>query len=753
MLRSFQIAAALARRRSVRAGAAALLVVGAASGSLPLLEAPGYELGELAALLAVLLAPLAGIAAVRLELAREAPSPLAAWGGAAAVVAALAGALVAGAVLRAAAGPCSALGPAAWFLPLLALPSAMLGAALAVATGFLSRGRGGRAGALYAAVALASLAWSLRAAYVGPAAFAFDPLLGAWPGPIYDEALVPDARAVLLRLAAAAEAVAVAAAVQAFVSAGRAARRAWIAPALAAALAAAAALGAGVALERLGLSGSRDAVARALGGRREGARCTVVYPAEKPAAAVDALLADCEFHQADVARALGIPDPPHVTAWVYRSAAEKRRLVGAAGTEYAKPWLAEIHVVDAPPPHPILRHEMVHAVAARAARGPLGVPARALVLVNAGLVEGLAAALETPRGRWTVHEWSRAALDEGLLPDVRAILGPTGFWGEAQARAYTAAGSFLAFVLETRGTAVVREAYGTGDLARAAGVPLDTIVAEWQAFLHGVSAPPGVTTAARSRLSRRSLFGRRCAREVATIEVRAGEAARAGRVEAACALYGRAAALSGSAGDLAAAGDVLAGAGDLERADAAYRDAARAAGEDDVTLRARLEAARADLAWRRGDVAAIAGWTAALATQPERAEARLLQAKIAAASDPELGPAARDYLLGLGDPAVSLAKLAAVPRPLSAYLVGRALASRGEAAAAVRELQRALDGGLPPLLDREAALLAGEARCASGATGEGERALAPLAGAGASGADRARAEEALRRCAFLAGER
>jgi tetratricopeptide (TPR) repeat protein len=270
-------------------------------------------------------------------------------------------------------------------------------------------------------------------------------------------------------------------------------------------------------------------------------------------------------------------------------------------------------------------------------------------------------------------------------------------------------------------------------------------------MLRGQAAPPGLLAAARSRLSRRSLFGRRCAREVATIEVRAGEAAGAGRVEQACALYARAAQLSGSPGDVAAAGDVLARAGDLDRADAAYRDAARAAGDEDPALRTRVEAARADLAWRRDDVAAaIAGWTAVLATQPERAEARLLQAKITAASDPALGPAARDYLLGIGDPAVALAKATGVPRPLSAYLAGRALWSRGDAAAAVRELERALRGGLPRALLREANLLVGEARCAMGRFDDGWQSFELLLGLdGSTQADLARAKEGQRRCGFL----
>jgi hypothetical protein len=727
-----------------------LSAAGLAAGSLPLFDAPGYELGEAGALLAALLAPATGIAAWRMERGRADPSPTAAWLGASLVLGALLAAVFAGALLRAAMGPCSALGRAAGFLPLLALPSVLLGAALAVATAVLARGRRALAAVLYAAVAMTSLSASLRAAYLGPAAFVFDPLLGAFPGPIYDEALAPDLRTVLLRAAAALEAVAVAAFVEAFVRAGRAGLRAALRPALALALAAGGAAAAGGALSALGLSGGRDAIAEVLGGRREGARCTLVHPAEKPAALVEALLAECEFHHADLARVIGISDPPHVTAYVHRSAEEKRRLVGAAGTDFAKPWLHEVHVLDAALPHPNLRHELAHAVLAGAAEGPFRVPARSLVLVSTGLVEGTAVALETPRSRWTVHEWSRAAKDLGLLPDVRRIVGPAGFFAEPPARAYTAAGSFLGFVLDRHGAAAVREAYRTGDLARATGAPLDLLAAEWERFLEGVPPPAGIEVAAKARLSRGSIFSRACAREVALLEARAGAASLAGRTGEACRLYREAAARSGSAADAKAAADVLARAGDLARAEAAYRDAERAAPEGDTALRAAIAAALGDLAWRRGGetALAVAYWSAALGAAPERAEQRLLHAKIVAASDRSLGPAAQDLLLGRGDPAVALARVARVEHPLAAYLVGRALASRGDAAAAVPELARAAEGPLPGPIAAEAALLLGGARCAAGDPSRGEAGLRALLAAGGPGAERARIEEALRRCAF-----
>ncbi len=728
MAGSLEIARSLVRRPAVRATAVVLLAAGVAAGSLPLIEAPGYELGEAAALLAALLAPFVGIAAARLALATPRPSPLAAWGAASIVLGGLIALLLAAAVARAALGPCAALGRAAAFLPLLAGPTVLLGAALAVSVGFVAGGRRALAGALYALTAGASLAVSLRAAYLGTAAFVFDPLLGAWPGPIYDEALVPDLRVVILRAAAAGEALAVIAAAQAFVRGGRGGLGAARRPLAAALVLVLGVAGGHLALERLGLSGSRHAIARALGGHREGRRCSLVLPAEKPPAAAAALLAECEFQVADVARALGIEPPPRVVAFVYRSTEEKGRLVGAAATEYAKPWLGEVHVVDAPLPHPVLRHELVHAIAAGIAGGPLGVPARRVVLVSAGLVEGLAAALETPRGRFTVHEWSRAAKELGLLPDVADLVGPAGFYAQPPARAYTAAGSFLAFLLERYGAGPVREAYRTGDVSAAIGVPLPALAAEWERFLDGIEPPPGLLAAGRARLGRRSLFARRCAREVATLEARAASAAAAGRSSDACALYEAAAARSGSAATLKVAGDVRARAGDLGGAAEAYR--AAAAGDPDGALRAALAASKGDLAWRRDELrAAVSAWSAALATHPERAEARLLEAKILAASDAELAAAARPLLLGDGDPGAALARLGRMPHPLAAYLTGRALALRGDAAAAIPALDRAARARLPPALAREAALLLAEARCAAGRARRGRGDAAGARGA------------------------
>jgi hypothetical protein len=728
-------------RRSGGVALACALFGGAAAAGLPLLEVPGYELGELAALLSVaVLGPWLGLSAARVERSRPEPSPAVAWVAAAAVSTLLLTALLAGVALRAAFGPCQPLFSAAFF-PALALPSALLATALAVLCGFTARGPW-RAGALYAGVAVVLLAARLWLAYRGPEAYLLDPLWGYFPGPLYDEVLPLDARVWLARGEAVGWALAVAGLAAALPRPRREPRAGLVLLGVGLCLAGGAWA---VRVARQGGPALRPAIARALGARRDGPRCTVFLPAEKPAAAAQELLDECEFHAADVAAALAIAHPPRVTVFVYRSAEEKRAWVGAGRTDYTKPWWAEVHVEDEPLPHPILRHEIVHAVASALAPGPLHVPARGRLLPALALVEGLAVALDTPRGGYTVHQWSRAARDLDYLPDLERILGPAGFWSQAPARAYTAAGSFLAFLLDRYGPGPVTAAYRDGDLARAFGRPLGGLVDEWRASLDAVPVSPQLEAAARRWFGRGSLFERRCAREAAALERAAGEAAVTGRIGEACRLYDRQAAVGISFDARVAKGQALAAAGDLDAAARALADAGATLGPDDPGRAAQLADAEGDLAWRRGAVGtALQRWGEAAAVPLDRAAARLLEVKAAVAGDPALAEAGRAYLLPPSDP-LALARVARVQRPLAGYLLGRALLVRGERAAAAAELARALREGLPPLADLEARLSLAEARCDPADA----PLLAPLAEAGE--AERARLAAARRRCAAAAG--
>jgi hypothetical protein len=735
-----RLAAALARSP---AGAAAI-VLGAAAGLAArgsLLEVPGFELGMAGALGSAVLGAALGIAAARRELAGPGPEPARA-ALAASLVLSLALALLFGASAARAAllTPCRAAAAADLFW-LTALPSALLAAALGTASAFVARGGRLRSALLCAAAALGSLGATLWRAWSGPSASAFDHLLGWWPGPVYDEALAADSRLLLFRVGTLAWAAALVSAA-ALVVRRRAARPAGGALA-ALALSLCAAL---LARAAGGVDPDRAAVAEALGGEREGKRCALRFPREWTPAQAERLARDCEAAAAEVAHRLGLEHPPRARVFVYRSPEEKRRLVGAGRTSFTKPWLAEIHVNDEPSPRPVLRHELVHAVASSLAGGPLRVPARGVVLVRAGLVEGLAAALEPPRGDFTAHEWARAMRDLGLLPPPAALLGSAGFLGQAPARAYAAAGSFVAFLLERHGPAAVRALYGTGSWP---GRDPGDLAAEWSRFLDGVAVPPGLAAAAALRFRDPGLLARACGREQASLAEEAGRAARAGQVERAEAAWRRVSSLAG--GDPAPLLDAARAWRERDPARSATLcvEALDRAGAGFPPLRAAALAALGDLDLAAGrGPAAAERYRAALSLGAEGSEARALEARLAAAADPALAAAAGPWLLGEGDQALALARLGGSPAPLGRYLLARAALARGAPRLALSAL-RGLAGALPgERLQAEARRMEGEALCGAGDFPAAVRAFGAIAASAGREAERDRAGDAARRCAF-----
>lgn len=740
-----------ARPALLAAGAGLVAALGFRLAGLPLLEAPGWELGMAAAFLGVVAGTPLGIAGARRELASGRVSVVGAFAGAAGGAVLLQAALVAGAALRTAfLTPCS-VGFGLPFVPVVALPSALAAAGLGVLAGFAGRGRLLVSGALAVGGLAASLSATLLEGWLGPASYLLDPFLGIWPGPIYDEALVFDRRLVLFRLGTLAWTAALLGAAGAVAARRRtppSRSRSGVVLAAVALLVVAALRLAGA---RSGDLATRAVMDRILGGRLTGARCDLHFPREKPAADAERLFRDCEADVAEIAAALGIPNPPLVKVWVHRSPEEKRRLVGAGRTEFTKPWLAEIQVLDAPGGPPALRHEIVHAVGGSVAGGPLGVPARFGVLVDAGLIEGLAVALEVPRGEWTVHEWARSMKDLGLLPPAARLVEPAGFFSAPAARAYGAAGSFLAFLIEQRGPEPVLRAYAGAPFAVAFGAPMEELERSWHAFLDGLTVPPGLAAAAEARFRPAGLLGRRCARETAGLEARAQAAGARGDPGAAAALWRRAARLSGDPGDLRGLGDALRRT-DPAAADAAYAEALLAVGTGSPALRSALLESRGDLAWRSGDGAgAAARYREALALHPDRARERLLVAKVAAATGPELAPAA-PWFLGTGDVAEALAALAGSGDPLGAYLAGRGAAARGDAASAIPLLERALAGPLPSLAFRvEALATLAAARCREGDRAGARAAWDELVRIADREADRERARHAARRCGVEPG--
>jgi hypothetical protein len=678
----------LRRPRAVALGL--VLVALGAVGFLPLFGGPGYE----HSLASGLIVPPVAAVAVALELSAEtATRPLACvlrglLLGAVLSAAAFATALAHG--LRA--GICD-LGGASLLFALTAGAGGLVGGVWGALVAELTRGRRRRRlGCILLGVSgpLAGVVLSVVRFWTSPAIFSFDPFFGYFSGSLYDT--VVEVRASLWTyragsLAALVGVALIASALERAAQGGLSARllrgdrvaRARLAGGVAALL-----VTAGVAAvgPRLGHWQTAASIAGALGGRVSGPACDVVYPDSLLPDQAQLVLRDCEQEARAVQAKLGASLDGRLTAYFFRDAAQKRELMGAGDVSIAKPWRREIYLQVSGYPHPVLGHEIAHVVAGTFAKGPFRVAGG--WWPDPGLIEGIAVAASPDADELSGRQWARAMLDLGILPPIRSLFS-LGFLGESADRSYTAAGAFVAWVLEDKGPAVVRSWYGGASLEALLGAPWEQIDAQFRAWLGAAPLPPEALAYASSRFRRPAVWGRKCPHVVDALDRAADGCRDEHRFSQASRLYDSAldrdpadwhALLDRSKIDLRGA-DALPARARLQsvvadsRAPRQWRDRAEEALADDDVLRGR-------------DEAAVAAYRAIASRTLDEDFGRTLEVKAIGLQDAQARQAVVELLIGAGarpvDPwqgALALGAWAGkAGDPLAAYLVGKNLGVR-----------------------------------------------------------------------------
>jgi len=633
--------------------------------------------------------------------------------------------------LRAWAAPACDVALGLRFYAVLAVPAVLYGTAIGFACGLGAR----RPRAAFLLWSVATYVAAIAFLLAEPPKFAYNAFVGFFPGPLYDTEIPFDARLVLARTLVVAEALAVTLwtmlawdgrrAVLTY--AGRHWRDERAVLGGATALLVAALVLVQFFAAPLGLRIGRGFIQRTLGGRIETAHVRLYYDrATIPEARARELAVQHEARFEQLQEFFGCAPGRRIGSYVYASAEQKKRLMGAGGTSFEDALNDEFHInASSEDPHPVLTHEMAHIFAAQ-------LDAWAPVCWKIGIHEGIAVAAEwadeSARLELTPHEACAAMDSLGLLPDLERAMSAWGFWSLPGARAYTACGSFVRYLVDTYGMERFRRLWRRGDFEVAYGKPLDRLADEWRAVLR--RTPPSAAQLRRAdRLFRApAIFSVPCAHDVAQIESEAARAAAGGDAARAESLYARLTAMD--AGNAAHAidwararftrGDAV-GALDMARTLAA--DSTRGAAARDRAWRLC-----GDTAWARGDSAAARrfyarGAAAATSTADARAyEVLELALGLGAAAAP-----LRAYLTPAGTSDVAAlawlaqARLAAPAAPLPRYLLGRRLVLAHEPAQGALELDAALAGGAG--LGAEATLAARELR-ARAAFATGDRAAA-----------------------------
>lgn len=266
---------------------------------------------------------------------------------------------------------------------------------------------------------------------------------------------------------------------------------------------------------KIGIRPSRSDIEQALGGFRETAHFKIYYSQDLEED-IDLFADDCEFQYSQLFEYLKSDISRKVRAYLYTSPEQKKRLIGAGNTYVEDPFGYGFHLHVQGFPHPVLKHELAHVFTADWSPWK--------VSLKVGIHEGIAVAADWDEGKLTVHQWAKAMRELNVAPSLSSVIG-LGFWRHAGSRSYLLAGSFIRYLVDAYGIDMLKDAFPTGNLAKVYGKDLAELEQEWVKHLSDtVLLTEKEKTYAERRLRRGGIFEQVCAHEMASLREKAWNA-------------------------------------------------------------------------------------------------------------------------------------------------------------------------------------------------------------------------------------
>ena len=270
--------------------------------------------------------------------------------------------------------------------------------------------------------------------------------------------------------------------------------------------------------DRLGFSSSENFIRQKLAGNYKTTHFEIIYSAGSiKHERIEQIGALHEFYFNKLSHEMNIHSQERIVSFLYASPEQKGRLIGAAHTEIAKPWLRQIHI-NLADVELALKHEMVHVFSAEFGWSPLK------IAPNSGLIEGLAVAMErTSMIEEPLDRSAAMVFASGVHPNLESLFTFSGFVQANPSISYTLAGSFCRSLIDSFGIDQFKRLYANSDFKSVYQRNLKSMLMEWQSSIGHIKLDRADSIKAVYFFRRPSIFGKECARVIANMNTETRE--------------------------------------------------------------------------------------------------------------------------------------------------------------------------------------------------------------------------------------
>ncbi len=187
---------------------------------------------------------------------------------------------------------------------------------------------------------------------------------------------------------------------------------------------------------------------------------------------------------------------------------QKKELFGSRNADVAKPWLNQIYISMGNWEH-TLKHELAHCFSAKFGTGFLKLASG----LNPLLIEGIAEAADGNYDDNSLHFMAALAYNSGYDVDMKNLLSKFGFFSNVSSISYIYAGSFTQYLIDNYGISKFKEYYLNGEFPKSYRLNLNKTLKEYYSFLTKTDYSY-TEHQAHYYYGRRSLFHKICPRAI-----------------------------------------------------------------------------------------------------------------------------------------------------------------------------------------------------------------------------------------------
>ena len=165
-----------------------------------------------------------------------------------------------------------------------------------------------------------------------------------------------------------------------------------------------------------------------------------------------------EFYYSELQNQLNSKPSKKINVYLFNNREQKKLLFGAGNADVAKPWQYSIYI-SADSWQSTLKHELAHVFTAEFATGLFKLSAG----FNAALIEGMAESLDGISYDIAIKDLTSLAYNNGYGVDVKSLFTGLSFFKGNSTLAYTYSGAFIEYLIKNYGIEKVKKFYNTGD--------------------------------------------------------------------------------------------------------------------------------------------------------------------------------------------------------------------------------------------------------------------------------------------------